>query len=180
MAPMRRLRSPLTTRQTAAKRSRSALNSAEHGRFGMERGERVGDAVLLEVVADAHLAAEAVAAPGDGHLAGVVRGGLDQHGHVEVGQAQGLGDAALLAEVGQGDDDAVDLRRRGAEEVRALAGFGAGFHGAVLGVLRRRADHAIAGSGERGDHFLAAALGQVIREEAAIADDDSEGELYFP
>ena len=50
-------------------------------RFGVQRGERVGDAVLLEVVADRHLAAEAVAAEGDGHLAGVVGRGLDEDGH---------------------------------------------------------------------------------------------------
>ena len=38
------------------------------GRFGVLRGERVRDAVLREIVADRHLAAEAVAAELDGHL----------------------------------------------------------------------------------------------------------------
>ena len=32
-----------------------------------------------------------------------------EHGHAQVGQAERVGQAALLAEVGQGDDEAVDL-----------------------------------------------------------------------
>ena len=57
----------------------------------------------------AHLAAEAVAAHGDGHGVGAVGRGLHQHRNLEPGEADGVHDAALLAEVGQRDDDAVDL-----------------------------------------------------------------------
>jgi hypothetical protein len=39
----------------------------------------------------------------------VVGRGLDQHRHLQVGEAERIGEAALFAEVGQRDDDAVDL-----------------------------------------------------------------------
>ena len=42
----------------------------------------------LQIIAGRHLAAEAVAAVGDGHLARGIRGGLDQHRHIEAGEAQ--------------------------------------------------------------------------------------------
>ena len=60
------------------------------GRFGVQRSQRVGDAVLLEVIADAHLAAEGIAAVGDGHLAGVVGRRLDEHGDVQVRPCAGI------------------------------------------------------------------------------------------
>jgi hypothetical protein len=99
----------------------------------VQGGERVGDAVLLEVVADGHLAAEAVAAEGDGHLAGGIGRGLDEDGDVEVGEAEGVGEAALFAEVGQGDDDAVDLVGVLLEEFGTLLGVFVGLDRAVGG-----------------------------------------------
>jgi len=35
--------------------------------------------------------------------------GLDEHGNLQVGEAQRIGETALFAEVREGDDDAVDL-----------------------------------------------------------------------
>ena len=109
MAPMRRLRSPLTTRQTAANQSRSLANSSESGASVCSVVSEYGMPYCFRLLQALHLAAEAVAAVGDGHLAGGIGRRLDQHRHVEVGQAQGVGDAALVAEVRQRDDDAVDL-----------------------------------------------------------------------
>jgi hypothetical protein len=71
------------------------------------------DAVLHQVVTGAHLAAEAVAARGDGHGVALVGRGLHQHGNLEAGETECVGDdAPLVAEVWQGDDDAVDLDPR--------------------------------------------------------------------
>ena len=177
MAPKRTLRRPRTMRQTAANQARSALNSCGVGGFGVQRGERVGDSVLLEVVADRHLAAEGVAAEGDAHLAGRVGRGLDEDGHAQVGEAEGVGEAALFAEVGQGDDDAVDLVGVLLEEGGALLGVFVGFDRAVGGDVRGEHDGLDAGGFERGDHFQAAAGGEVAGKESAIAYDDSHGHL---
>ena len=49
---------------------------------------------------------------GDGHVVGAVGRGLHQHRNLEPGKADGVDNAALFAEVGQRDDDAVDLVRR--------------------------------------------------------------------
>jgi len=46
----------------------------------VQRGERVGNLVLHEVVTGAHLAAEAVAADGDGHGVRAIGRGLDKTG----------------------------------------------------------------------------------------------------
>ena len=72
---------------------------------------------------------------------GGIRRGVHQHRHVQIGQAQRVGDGALVAEVRQRDDHAVDAVAVGAEQVGALARFGARLHRAELAVLRAE-DHA--------------------------------------
>ena len=67
----------------------------------------------------------------------VVRRGLDQHGNAQIGQTQRVGEAALLAEVRQRDDDAVDLGSMLFEQRSALLGVLIGFDRAVRGLLRR-------------------------------------------
>ena len=52
--------------------------------LGMQRGERVVNAVLHHVVAAAHLAAEAVAADCDRHVFRAIGRGLHQHRHLEA------------------------------------------------------------------------------------------------
>ena len=180
MAPMRRPRSPRTTRQTAANQARSLRKSVGIGRDGVERGERIGDAVLREIVAGRHLAAEAIAAVGDGHLAGRIGRGLHQHGHVETGHAQGIGDGALVAEIGQCDDDAVDCVAMLLEELGAARGFGAGFDGAVFGILGTQRHRRVTGFFERGEHFRPSALREMAGEETAVTDDDSESHFGCP
>ena len=158
-------------RQTAENQAQVGLELGRVGGLGVELGERVGDAVLLEVVADRHLAAEAVAAEGDGHLAGVVGRGLDEDGDLEVGETEGVGEAALFAEVGQGDDDAVDLGGVLLEEGGALLGVLVGLDGAVGGLLGAEDDRLDAGRFERGDHLEPAAGREVAGKEAAVAYD---------
>ncbi len=147
------------------------------GGLGVQRGERVGDAVLGEVVADGHLAAEAVAAMGDGHLGGRVGRGLDEDGDAQIGETDGVGQAALLAEVGQGDDEAVDGGGVGLEEGGTLFGVLVGLDRAVGGDFRREHDGLDAGGFERGDDFEAARCGEVRGEESAVAYENSHGHL---
>ena len=78
--------------------------------------------------------------------------------------------AALVSEIRQRHDDAVDLVAVGAEQVGALPRFGAGLHGAVLGLFGREADRLVAGALDGGDHLLAAGLREMVREKAAVAD----------
>jgi len=52
---------------------RSQANSGESWSLGVQGGQRVGNAELLQIITCAHLAAEAVAAVGDGHAADSVR-----------------------------------------------------------------------------------------------------------
>ena len=147
------------------------------GGFGVQGGEGVGDAVLLEVVADGHLAAEGVAAEGDAHLAGGVGRGLDEDGDVEVGEAEGVGEAALFAEVWQGDDDAVDFLGVLLEELGALLGVFVGFDGPVRGLLRGEHDGFDAHGFKCCNHLQASAGGKVAGKKSTIAYDDAHCHL---
>ena len=71
----------------------------------------------------------------DAHLAGGVRRRLHQHRHVEAGQPQRVGDRALVAEVRQGHDDAVDPVPVLLEQRGAAFGLVVGFHGAMPALL---------------------------------------------
>ncbi len=89
-----------------------------------------------------HLAAEAVAARRDGHGIGAVGRGLHQHRNLQPRQANRIHDAALFAEVGQRNDDAVDLLCMFLEEFGAMLRFGVCFHRAIFGLLRAENDRA--------------------------------------
>ena len=145
MAPMRRLRKPRTMRHTAENHARSLAKLSELGADGVQRRERIGNAVLHHVVAGGHFSAEAVAAIGDLHVFGAVRRGLHQHRHLQCREADGVDDAALFAEVRQRNDDAVDLFAVLAEELGATLRLIVCFHGAKLRLLRRQRDDAAAG-----------------------------------
>ena len=141
----------------------------------MQRSERIGDSVLHHIVAAAHLAAEAVAAHGDGHVVCAIGRGLDEDGNFEAGEADGVDNAALFAEVGQGDDDAVDFVGVLFEELRAALRFGVSFDRAEVRLLRTKDDGRCARRLENRDDFITAGLGQVVREKAAITNYDSKG-----
>ena len=75
----------------------------------MLRRERVGDAVLAQIVADAHFSAETVSSLVDGHVRRVIRESVHQHRYIEAGEPYGIGDGALVAKIRQRDQDAVYL-----------------------------------------------------------------------
>jgi len=133
-------------------------------------GEGVADAVLGETVARGHLSAEAVAPVHQAHLALLIREGVDQHGNVELADAHGLRHGALVAEVGKGDQDALDLISVLPEEPAALLSLLPGLHGAELGVARAQAHYLDAGLLEDLQHLLAARFHKMIGEEAPVAD----------
>ena len=85
-----------------------ATKDVRIGRFSVQRGERVGKAVLLQVIADRHLSAEAVAPVADGHGARPVGSCLHEDGHGEAGHAEGIGDSAFIPEIRERDDDTVN------------------------------------------------------------------------
>jgi hypothetical protein len=147
------------------------------GGFGVERGEGVGNAVLLEVVTNRHLAAEAIAAEGDLHFSGGVGCGLDEDGDVEVGEAEGVGEAALFTEVGQGDDDAIDLGGVGFEERGAFLSVLVGFDCAVRGLLGGENDCLDACCFECRDHLETSAGCEVTGEESPVAYNDAHCHL---
>ena len=62
------------------------------GPLGVQRRQRVRNAVLRQVVAGRHLAAKAVAAVRDGHLRRRIRRGLHQHGHAQIRKPQRIRD----------------------------------------------------------------------------------------
>ncbi len=169
MAPMRRFFRPLTMRQTRGEPLQIGGELRRGQALGVQRGQRVGNAVLHQVVAGAHLAAEAVAADGDGHGVGAVGRGLHQHRNLQAGEADGVHNAALFAEVGQGDDDAVDLVGVLLEELGALLRLSVRFHRAMLRFFRAQHDGARAGRLQNCDDLFAAGLGQMIGEESAVA-----------
>ena len=130
----------------------------------------------VQVVAGRHLAAERVAPVGDGHLGRVVGEGVDQHRHVQAGPAQGVGDGALVAEVGQRDQHAVDLVAVRLEQIGALPRILQVSTLPVLGCLPASAQTAWMPSSLKDlQDGLAAAVAQVSREEAAVADDHAQG-----
>ena len=100
--------------------------------------------------------------------------GLHQHGNSQVRQPQRVGDSAFVAKVRQSNDDAVNFRRMGAEQVRALLRLRLSFHGAVGGLLRAEHDGANARALQRCQHDFAPRTGKVSGKEAAVAHDDSE------
>ena len=129
---------------------------------------------MAQVVADAHLAAEAVAPVGQGHLAGVVAKGVDEHRHVEAGETDGVGDGPLVAEIGQGDDDAVDLLAVLLEEVAAEARLGQRLDRAAVSGIGRGDHRGEAGLLEDTQDSLTAADAEMIREKASIRDDHAQ------
>ena len=97
-----------------------------------------------------------------------------QHRHIELGEANGIGYGTLVAEVGQGHQNAVDLVAIGPEDLGAQPGLVQRFDGPVAGGAGFRDDGAYPGPGQDLQDRLPALGGQVVREEAAIAHDDAK------
>ncbi len=117
-----------------------------------------------------HLATEGVTAILDRHVLLVVGESVDQHGHIQLGPAHGVGDGTLVAEIGQCDQHAVDLVAVGTKQVGAAACLFDTFDAAVARLLRSEGDHINAFIGQHLEHGLTTAVTKVGREEAAVAD----------
>ena len=109
----------------------------------------------------------------DPHAADAVGEGVDEHGDVEPGPAQRVGDGALVAEVGERDEDAVDLVAVALERVGAELRLLEALDGAVVRRVGGRDDGADAGLLKHLEDCLAPRRAEVVGEEAAVADDDA-------
>src|ERR1700758_2470119 len=145
----------------------------------MQTCQGIRDAVLAEVVAGRHFPAEAIAAVQDGHLRRVIRCGLNQYRDAETRKAQRVRNRALVAEVGQGDDDAVDLVAMFSEQGRAALSLFMRFDCSVLAVFGTENDGIDAGLRQRLNHLLASGLRQLVGKKAAISDDDAHRHFLF-
>src|SRR5437868_546228 len=99
---------------------------------------------------------------------------MHEHGYIEPGHANRLRDRALVAEVRQRDDDAVDIVAMLLEQRRTRLGFVAAFDGAVIRFLRADDHRVDAFFLERAQNLVAARAGEVPGKESAIADDHAE------
>jgi hypothetical protein len=140
-------------------------------------GQREWNAVLQQVVAGRHLAAERVAAVGDGHQAGLVGEGLHEHRHVEAGPPQGVRDGPLVAEVRQGDDHAGNPLPMLLEQLGALRGILERLDAAVFRVGGRERHHLDTFGFEDVNHGPASGLAEMVGEEPPVADDETQHEL---
>jgi hypothetical protein len=104
--------------------------------------QRERDVRLLEVVADGNLPAERVAAALDAQGIEIVRVALNEYRHAQAGLLERVGHTLLVPEIGEADQDAVDLVPMGREEIGALARVGIGFDPTELRLLGREHDGA--------------------------------------
>ena len=95
-------------------------------------------------------------------------------GHAESGPAQRIGHRALVAEVRQRDEHAVDLVAVRAEQVGAGPGVRQTLDGTVLGGVDGQRDDADAFLLEDAEHLGAPLRAEMSWKEAAIANDDAE------
>ncbi len=101
--------------------------------IGVEGGVGEGNVILIEVVAHRDLAAESVTTAVEVHLIVLIVTGLHEHGHVEVGIADGIDDANLETEVRQRHHDTVDLVAVLAELLRNLQAILTGLNATASG-----------------------------------------------
>ena len=99
---------------------------------------------------------------------------MHEHGDAELGPADGVGDRALVAEVRERDQEAVDLVAVRLEEIGAGARVGEAFDRAEFRGFGGERDGAKARALEGGKHLGAAGGTQMRGEKASIADDDAE------
>ena len=106
-------------------------------------------------------------------LLAIVVEGVDQHRHAQSGPAEGVGHGALVAEVGQRHQDAVDLVAVLLEQVGALLGVVQRFDGPAVRGVGRQMTGLDAVFFEDGEDLLAAGIAEVRGEETPVADDNT-------
>jgi hypothetical protein len=131
-------------------------------------------AVLTQIVADRHFATKGVAPFVDGHVIQVVGVGLHQDGHIQCRELDCLGYAVLVAKIGQGHQDALDLATMGAEQGGAALRVGPGLHGAQGRGVFFEDDRRNAGGAQHGQHLAPRLTDEMVGEKVAVADNDAE------
>ena len=146
---------------------------ALHG-DGVALGERVGEAVLAQVAAGRDLAAEGVAAALQVEGGDVIGVGLQEDGHIEPGEAHRVGDALLVAEVGQHHEDTLDVLAVRVEELGAELRLAPRLDAAELGGRDIEDDRLQVHRLEQREHVRACLGDEGVGEEVAVADDDAQ------
>jgi len=100
-----------------------------------------------------------------------------QYGNVESCQPHGVGNGALVAEVGQRDNHSIDFFTILLEQSCTALGLLVSFHSAMLAVIGPEDDAVHAGLGQRLNHLFAPGLGQLVGEKTAVANDDAHRHL---
>ena len=178
IAPTRRLRKPLTTRQTPANHCRSLANSGESGlsvcsvvsEYGMPYCLRLLQADILPQKLSRRNAM--VILLGSSGVAWISTGTCRSARRKASAMARSspkFGRVTMMPSM---------RSRLLLEEVGAAPGFFPGFDRAVLALFRSERHHVHAGSGQHAQHFLAAALGQMIGEKSAVAHDQAHRHFF--
>ena len=107
-------------------------------------------------------------------LRAVVVERVDEHRHVELGPAQRVGHGALVAEVGQRDEHAVDPIAIGAEEIGAGARVGEALDGAERRLIVGERHGQMPSCFSVVENLCAAGRAEMRRKESTVADDDAE------
>ncbi len=141
------------------------------------RRQAVLEAVLHEVVAGRHLAAEGITPVFHRHLPRLVGERMHEDRHVQARPAHDVGDGPFVAEIRQRHQHADDLVAVLLEQVRQLLRIRDAFDAAVRAVFRPERDGLDPLAFEHAKHSLPALLAQVAGEKAAIADDHAENRL---
>jgi len=141
--------------------------------IGVPRGQGEGNSVLVEIVADGNLSAEGIAAIFEGHFFRIVAEGMDEDRDVEFGELDAVGDASFVTEVGECDDDTGDFIAIFGKEFCAFFGIVVGLDGSEFGLFGFKADDVEALSFQQIDHGGSAVASKFVREEAAVADDET-------
>jgi hypothetical protein len=165
-----------------------AAHDTAHGQeareVGAERGverlhhvlprERERDPGLAQIVAEGDLAAERVAAPRRIQALEIVGVRLDQDRQIQSGQADGLADALLAAEVRQDDQQPQQALPVLAEERGAALGVGVRLDATHLGLLEAEHDGLDPHLLEQGRHVRTRLRHELVGEEVAVAEDNAQ------
>ena len=164
--------------------SHDATDGDEPGEVGSKGGiersahvlgrEGKRDAGLSQVVADGDFPAERIPAANWVQQTEIVGVSLNQHGDVQVGELQRVGDALFVTEVGQHHDHAIDAVALPAEQLGASPRVRMGLDAAELGFGRIEEHGRDAGLLEELQNVATGVSHQLVGKEVSIADDDSK------
>ena len=145
----------------------------------MQRGERIRNAVLRQIVARRHLPAKTVAPVRDGHLGLRVRRCLHQNGHSEMRQPQRIRDGAFVSKIRQSHNHAVNRIGSGVKQFSAPLRFFVRFDRTVLALFWSEHHHLDARILQDPSHLLPPGLRQMVRKKAPVPYDQSHCHFSF-